>query len=290
MCGTRLRRSGQGKRKGATKEKDVGRLRDICDVECKTLSRAQKVNPTKRRNSQGYFDRQTNRFHSLRTEGTTGQECGESEVAEEWINGHHARGQQDKAKIGAFQKTLHSWWRRKAACLVGMIDDYVKHISREHTQEADHLTNLGAEGQRKITVEKVRELEGGTRISGTEQKDRRKERMWSCDLRCGQRPVRPWQLKLWGASVLTGVLDLVLGKISVENINQWINEIMKSTHRPQTDKMIGDKKRTTTSAAQLCCHSGGRRARAKSGGIRFRRSCCQSQDRNACSGSCFQHR
>ena len=154
VCGTRLRRSGQGKRKGATKEKDVGRLRDICDVECKTLSRAQKVNPTKRRNSQGYFDRQTNRFHSLRTEGTTGQECGESEVAEEWINGHHARAQQDKAKIGATQKTLHSWWRRKAACLVVMIDDYVKHISREQTQEADHLANLGAEGQRKITVEK----------------------------------------------------------------------------------------------------------------------------------------
>ena len=35
--------------------------------------------------------------------------------------------------------------------------------------------------------------------------------------------------------------------------------------------MIGDKKRTTTSAAQLCCPSGGRRARAKLGGIRFRR-------------------
>ena len=59
-------------------------------------------------------------------------------------------GQKYKAKIGAFQKTLHSWWRRKAACLVGMIDDDVKHIFREHTQEAHHLTNLGAKGQRKI--------------------------------------------------------------------------------------------------------------------------------------------
>ena len=67
----------------------------------------------------------------------------------------------------------------------------VKHIFREHTQEAHHLTNLGAEGQRKITVDKGdnAELEGGTRILGRHQKDRRKERMGSCDLRCGQRQV-----------------------------------------------------------------------------------------------------
>ena len=32
-----------------------------------------------------------------------------------------------------------------------------------------------------------------------------------------------------GASVLTGVLDFVLGKISVENINRCIDEIIQHT-------------------------------------------------------------
>ena len=30
----------------------------------------------------------------------------------------------------------------------------VSHVLREHNEEADHLANLGAEGQRQITVEK----------------------------------------------------------------------------------------------------------------------------------------
>ena len=33
-------------------------------------------------------------------------------------------------KIGHVQKTLYSWWKRKVAYLVGLIDDYVKHIFR----------------------------------------------------------------------------------------------------------------------------------------------------------------
>ena len=83
---------------------------------------------------------------SFCTEGSTVPMCGDSKVAEKWING--------KAKIGHTGKTLHSWWRRKVAYPVGRIDDYVKHILREHNLEADHLANLGADGQRKITVEK----------------------------------------------------------------------------------------------------------------------------------------
>ena len=35
-----------------------------------------------------------------------------------------------------------------------LIDDYVKHIFREHNQEADLLVNMGAEGQRKIVIDK----------------------------------------------------------------------------------------------------------------------------------------
>ena len=53
---------------------------------------------------------------------------------------------------------MHSWWE-KVAFLVTQIDDYVKHIFRKHNQEADHLANLGAEGLRKITVEKENNTE-----------------------------------------------------------------------------------------------------------------------------------
>ena len=37
---------------------------------------------------------------------------------------------------------------------MAQVDDHVKHIFREHNQEADHLANLGAEAPRKITIEK----------------------------------------------------------------------------------------------------------------------------------------
>ena len=73
---------------------------------------------------------------SIGTEDTTGQRCGESNVAEKWINGHSAAGQKFREQIGRIQKTLHSWWRRNFC------------VSSE---EADHLANLGTEG--KITIE-----------------------------------------------------------------------------------------------------------------------------------------
>ena len=76
------------------------------------------------------------------------QVCGDSEVAEKWINGTSAMGQKYKETIGRIQKTLHSWRKRKVTYLVGVVDDNVKHVLREHNQEADHRANLGAEGQR----------------------------------------------------------------------------------------------------------------------------------------------
>ena len=57
-----------------------------------------------------------------------------------------------RRKIGRCPKTLHSGWTRKVAYPVALVDDYVKHIFREHHQEADHLANLGAEEQ--VIVEK----------------------------------------------------------------------------------------------------------------------------------------
>ena len=63
-------------------------------------------------------------------------------------------GLEDREQLESIQRTLHSLWRRKVAYPVRQVDDYVRHVLREHNQEADHLANLGAEGQRQITVEK----------------------------------------------------------------------------------------------------------------------------------------
>ena len=57
-----------------------------------------------------------------------------------------------RGKIGHIHKTLHPWWTRRVAYLVRRIDDYVKHIFQEHSQEADHLANIGTEGQRKVAT------------------------------------------------------------------------------------------------------------------------------------------
>ena len=80
-----------------------------------------------------------------------------------------------------------------------------------------------------------------------------------------------------GASVLTGVLDLVESKISVENIHQCIDDIMK-VHMDRRQLRNCVTPRVVVKRVRNL------------GGIRFRRFDFQSQDRNACSGTCFQHR
>ena len=47
---------------------------------------------------------------TIRSDGTTVQVCGDSNVAEKWINGHSTMGQKHHGEIGRTQKTLHSWW------------------------------------------------------------------------------------------------------------------------------------------------------------------------------------
>ena len=70
------------------------------------------------------------------------QQCGE-----QGTDGHYAMGDKYKEQIGGIQSTLHSWWRRKIACPVGKIEDYVKLLFREHNPEADQMANLGTEGK-----------------------------------------------------------------------------------------------------------------------------------------------
>ena len=62
---------------------------------------------------------------------------------------HYSLEQKYRERMGQIQKTWHSWWKNKIAHTISKVDDYVKHIFREHNLEADHLTNLGAEGEKK---------------------------------------------------------------------------------------------------------------------------------------------
>ena len=63
------------------------------------------------------------------------------------------------------QRTENKWIVFKGHCIRSgggklliqwdrSMNDYVRRVLREHDQEADHLANLGAEGQRHITVVK----------------------------------------------------------------------------------------------------------------------------------------
>ena len=135
------------------------------------------------------------------------------------MNGHYATGQKYGGKHSHIQKMFYSWWERKVAFPITQIDDKVKHIFRERSQEADHEANLGADGQRKITVDKgnnTQKLDGSKRTDG----------------RCGCGVVikgvdgdksmskiavpletcTAMATEVVGASGVTGILDLVLVK------------------------------------------------------------------------------
>ena len=62
-----------------------------------------KVKPKREPGSLGPHESTT----QTRTESTTVQWCGNSNVAVKWFNGHYALGQQFMATIGQIQKTLH---------------------------------------------------------------------------------------------------------------------------------------------------------------------------------------
>ena len=49
---------------------------------------------------------------------------------------------------------------------MAQIGDIVTHIFREHKQEADHLANLGTNGQRQVTTEAVTNSEDWKAVRG----------------------------------------------------------------------------------------------------------------------------
>ena len=141
---------------------------------------------------------------AIRTEGTTVQTCGESNVAEKWINRHYAMGQTLHGKLGRMQKTLHSWWKRRIAYPVTQIDDCVKH------QEADHLVILGTEGQRKVTIDKskeIRGLESGTWVFGIAAKKTMAGAVVVGKIGVPLKACTAMAAEIAGVSMLTAVLD-----------------------------------------------------------------------------------
>ena len=141
----------------------------FCVAECQTLDNAQDKNWETTEVKIPRLLGPADVSNRTREEGATVQLCGDSDVAGKWISGFCALGQKYRQKIVFIQKTLHSWWKRKVAIPISHSDDYVKHIFREHNQEADHWANLCAEGQRKIVVDKGNNNEnlvGGARLLG----------------------------------------------------------------------------------------------------------------------------
>ena len=141
------------------------------------------------------------------------------------------------------QKTLHQWWKKKMANLLQKIDDYVKHIFREH-KEADHWANVGAEGQRKVVIDRKSNgdtwkavkgfCDGSCKVNGTSGcgvaiKEVDRER-WVTISRSAV-PLKvgtAMGAEMMGVCVLTGILDLVFHKcLCVQNTSRCIGTILK---------------------------------------------------------------
>ena len=123
-------------------------------------------------------------------------------MACKWINGQYSLGQKYRGKIGQVRKTLHLWWKEKIANPIPKIDDFVKHVFREHNQEADHWANIGAKGQRKIVLDKCNNSETwkAVELLGWQHQRQWKEWVWRGDQRgrqgkMGGKLAQLWQLR-----------------------------------------------------------------------------------------------
>ena len=166
-------------------------------------------------------------------------------------------GTEVSGKIGRIQKTLHQWWRKKIAKTIHEIDDNVKHIFREHN-EADHWANVGAEGQRKVVIDRKSNgatwkavkgfWDGSCKVNGTS----------GCGVATNGVDRERWvtisrsavPLKVGTAMgaemievcVLTGILDPVFRKcLCVQNTNRCIGTILK---KQRGAWFVGVKRRT----------------------------------------------
>ena len=84
----------------------------------------------------------------------------------QWINGAYLLGLKFGGRAGHVQQNLHSWWTEKIAKPISKIDDFVKHVCREHNQEADHWANIGAQEHRKIVLDRCGNSESWKSVKG----------------------------------------------------------------------------------------------------------------------------
>ena len=119
--------------------------------------------------------------------------CGDSNVTCKMDQGTIFSGTEEElAKFKKKKKTLHSWWTRKIANPMSKIDDFVKHVFQEHNQEADLWTNSGAEGQRKIVVDKCNTSETWNAVKGCwDESFKDSGQKW---MRCGDQRCRQEQM------------------------------------------------------------------------------------------------
>ena len=134
----------------------------------------------------------------------------------------------------------HAWWKRGAATPISNIDNFVKHIYREHNQEADHRADMEHKGQEKLISIGNTLPQHGNRcvVSGMEALKTTAgvvAKWWSKELVDREKvtiskiavPLKVCAAEaaeVIGVCVLTTVLDLILCRsLSVQNINQRIN-------------------------------------------------------------------
>ena len=72
----------------------------------------------------------------------------------------------ERGRIGQIQKILYSWWKENIASPISKIDDFVKHVYREHNQEADHWAKIGAQGHWNVAFDRCDNSETWKAVKG----------------------------------------------------------------------------------------------------------------------------
>ena len=122
------------------------------------------------------------------------------------------------------------------------IDIFVKHIHREHNQEADHWADIGAQGRRKNDFFRKDVPTTWKAIRGFWDGSFKDDDRSGCGIVIKRVNRQKWVIskiavslkvgaamaaEVLGMCVLTSVLDLIFCKsLSVQNINQRINRIL----------------------------------------------------------------
>ena len=131
----------------------------------------------------------------------------------------------------------------KCSHTISNIDNFVKHIYREHNQEADHWADIGAQGRSKIDIFWKDAPTTRKAIRGFWDGSFKDDGRSGCGIVIKGADREKWvttskiavPLKVGAAMaaeviqvrVLTSVLDLILCKsLSVQNIDQRINRIL----------------------------------------------------------------